>query len=243
MKTIAIIGLGNMGSAIQKLLQEDFEIIGINRQHGALEDITEADIIVLAVKPQSFDELAKELKQYVNTQTIISIMAGVTIDAIASILGVTKVVRTMPNLALAKGQSLTAWLTHGGDVDTNIVQRILNTWGSSMQLDNEAQFDAFTAVVGSGPAYFFELTHQLERAAIAQGFNEEQARQMSMQTLRGAASVLDDRDNAGDWVKRVASKGGTTEAAFKVFSERHFGRTIQAAVEAAIERSREFGRG
>src|SRR5260221_5807 len=119
MKAIAIIGLGNMGSAIQRLLQGHLEVISIDRQYDTLKDVAKVDVIILAVKPQSFTELAQELRQYVGEQVVLSIMAGVPIDAIANALGVTKVVRTMPNLALTKGQSLTAWLTRASDVDTN----------------------------------------------------------------------------------------------------------------------------
>lgn len=229
-----------MGSAIQKLLQDTFGIIGIDRQHGELEDVSRADVIVLAVKPQSFSELAKDLKQYIDVQTVVSIMAGVTIDTIANALETTRIVRTMPNLALAKGQSLTAWFTNS-EVNTSVARIILDLWGSSMRLDNEAQFDAFTAVVGSGPAYFFELAYQLEQAAIEQGFTEKQARQMSIQTFRGAANVMDGGDDAGAWARRVASKGGATEAALKVFNERNFGQSIQDAVKAATNRSQELG--
>jgi pyrroline-5-carboxylate reductase len=71
MKTVAIIGLGNMGSAIQRLLQKNFEVIGIDRQHGTLKDVAKTDIIILAVKPQSFAELAQELSQYIRVLMLI----------------------------------------------------------------------------------------------------------------------------------------------------------------------------
>jgi pyrroline-5-carboxylate reductase len=242
MRTLAIIGLGNMGAAIQELLREHFEVIGIDRQYGALEAVTQTDVIILAVKPQSFAELAKELRQYVGEQTIISIMAGVKIDAIRSTLGATRIVRTMPNLALKIGQSLTAWYTESDGVDMEMAHTILDAWGTSMRLEHEPQFDAFTALVGSGPAYFFELARQLEQVALSQGFSAEQSKQISVQTFKGAASVLQDGDSAGDWVRRVASKGGTTEAALKVLGERNFGQTIGDAVAAATKRSRELGR-
>ncbi len=242
-KQVAVIGLGTMGSAIQQLLQRDFDVIGIDRTSGKLEDAAAADVVILAVKPQSFAELARELRPHIHEQLVLSIMAGVTTKTLTNTLSTRRIVRTMPNLALATGQSMTAWyaVKDTQTTESATVQAILDKWGKSIQLKDEAQFDAFTALAGSGPAYFFQLAYLLEEIALRQGFTAEQARQMSLQTLRGAASVLATDESAGVWVQRVASKGGTTEAALKVLDERELEAIVEEAVGAARGRSATVG--
>jgi pyrroline-5-carboxylate reductase len=243
MKEIAIIGMGTMGSAIQELLQEDFTAHGITR-HDSLASVQSAETVLLAIKPQSFHKLAESLVSHIDRkQTVISIMAGITLRGLTEGLGTDRVVRTMPNLALKTGKSMTAWYAENSEVDLDTMQAILDSWGSSIELDREGQFDAFTALAGSGPAYFFELAHQLEQAALVQGFTAQQAQKIVTQTFRGTASVLSDGDTIESWVKRVASKGGTTEKALGVLSEQHFEQTIGDAVMAATVRSRELGQG
>src|SRR5688572_14643713 len=153
MKKVAIVGLGTMGSAIHNLLLGDFDVIGIDRQSDNLAAVVKADVVIIAVKPQSFAKLAQTLRPHVEEQIVISIMAGVTIHSISVALGVKQIVRTMPNLALATGQSLTAWHIEAKGMELSIVEAILDLWGSSLKLEDERQFDAFTALAGSGPAY------------------------------------------------------------------------------------------
>lgn len=236
METIAIIGLGTMGSAIQRLLPDKFRVLGIGRQPEQLAQACKTDVIIIAVKPQQFAVLAQKLRPLIKNQLIISIMAGVAIPTLTDALGTERIVRTMPNLALAKGQSLTAW--HG--VTTGTLQTILDLWGSSLQLDNEERFDAFTALAGSGPAYFFELARALEQAAVDQGFSTQQAHQISLQTFRGAASITAEDTSFAELVGRVASKGGTTEAALKVLNRQNFAQIISIAIQAACKRSQEI---
>ena len=240
MKEVAIIGTGTMGSAIKEQLQGNFMVSGFGREDD-LAGLQGSDVVIICVKPQSFPILAQTLRLHINQQFIVSIMAGATLPSLIESLGTDRVVRTMPNLALATSQGMTAWYTQTKDVGLDAIQTILGTWGSSLRLESEEQFDAFTALAGSGPAYYFQLAHLLEQAAVGQGFTTEQARQMSLQIFRGAASVIDDNDSAEAWVRRVASKGGTTEAALRVLSDNQLGRVIDAAVEVAAARSRELG--
>lgn len=167
---VAIVGMGTMGNAIHHLLETRCRVTGIGRG-GDLAAIGNADVVVMAVKPQSFTAAAEKLWRWMDDkQTVISIMAGLTIDTVERHLGTDRVVRTMPNLALSTGQSLTAWYCKKEENNTGAVKAILATWGDTLKLDSEAQFDSFTAVVGSGPAYFFEMADALEKAAVAQGF-------------------------------------------------------------------------
>lgn len=240
MKEVAVVGLGNMGLAIQKRLQYDFQVVGIGRED-SLTLTQNADIVILAIKPQSFPEVASKLRTYItNGQLVISIMAGVTIRKLTDTLGTERVVRMMPNLALKTGQSMTAWHTTVQDTEISMMT-ILNTWGQNVRLEQEEQFDAFTALAGSGPAYYFEFARLLEEEAIQQGFSAQDARRISLQTLRGAASVLEADTSTKDLVHRVSSKGGTTEAALAVLRKCGFEQMVASAIEAACKRSKELG--
>jgi len=241
MKSIAIIGLGTMGTAIQErlALTDDLTSSGISRTEGNIDDVGTAETVILAVKPQSFPELAAELRPRIDRQLIVSIMAGISISTITESLGSDRVVRTMPNLALSTGQSVTGWYTESrADMDT--VESIVDSWGSSIQLKNEEQFHAFTALAGSGPAYFYELTRILEQMAKEKGFSAEQASRMAVQTFLGAASVMSERVSPAEQVQRVASRGGTTEAALGVFQEFGLQEVVRAAIDAACVRSQEL---
>ena len=240
MEKIAIVGMGAMGSAIGSLLKEDYEVVGLGRAD-SLEQIENTDAVILAVKPQSFGELAYDLKPYVSGQLIISIMAGTPLGVLSETLGTDLVVRTMPNLGLTVGKSMTAWQVKSEAVDRRLLLNILGAWGSCLELEEEDQFAAFTALAGSGPAYFYELARNLEQTAMGLGFDAEQARQIVAQTFLGAASVVTADTKFDEQVRRVASKGGTTEAALRVFAQHKLGQTIDQAVGAACCRSEELG--
>ncbi len=235
-RTVAIIGLGTMGSAIQERLSPQFELVLIDIDRGSISDVSKADAIILAVKPQQLVELSTTLRQYIKDQIIISIMAGVTSKTIAGALSTKRVVRTMPNLALRTGQAVTA--VFASPTDSKAVEPLLATWGAVVPLTQESQFDAFTALAGSGPAYFFQLAAALKTAATRAGFGSEQAELIAVQTFKGAASAID-QDPAA-WVAKVASKGGTTEAALRVLAQQQFDQAILDAVTAATNRSREL---
>lgn len=240
MKKVAIVGMGAMGSAIAKSLKKNYQILPIDRDIGKASDVAKADIVILAVRPKSFVELVEALPECLNdSQLVISIMAGVSLRSLRKGLGVKRVVRTMPNLAVASGQSLTGWYAYKS-VDINGLQDILDLWGESLRVDREKQVDSFTALVGSGPAYYFHLAHLLEQQALAHGFNARHARTIATQTFRSAASAVTDDTNLADEVQRVASKGGTTEAALAVFAAHGCGEIVGKAVHAAYSRCQQL---
>jgi len=241
MKKLAIIGMGTMGSAIHERMGNNFNTVGVSRSRGNMDEVASADIALIAIKPQSFGELATELRPRIDQQLVISIMAGVSLRTLVASLGTEQVVRTMPNLALKTGQSLTAWHTHESITDSRDIETILGTWGTTMRLYDEEQFHAFTALAGSGPAYYYELARMLEQAAQDKGFSAEQARLIAMQTFIGAASVVACTDSPAKLVQSIASKGGTTEAALNVFHIRKLDEIYRIAIDAACTRSQELG--
>lgn len=248
MEKIAIVGTGTMGSAIERLLGEKYQVQGFAHQDDKRE-VDEADVVIMAVKPQSFAEAVDQLwldsrkaHQRHNRRLYISVIAGITLGELCCRLGTENVVRTMPNLGLVQGESLTAWLP-AQDAAAEQAESIISMWGQSMLLDNESQFDAFTALAGSGPAYFFELARILEAAARERGFGVEQARLIATQTFLGAASVVGRHTDFAVKVEEVTSKGGTTAAARRVLAERDFDGMVYSAVDAAANRSRQLGNG
>ncbi len=240
MSRVAVIGIGTIGSAINERLRSDFEVVAIGRQDD-LAAVTSADVAIVAVKPQSFTELASGLAPFIGQQLVISVMAGVLMETLQTRLGTDQVVRTMPNLTLRVGQSLTGWYADDSVTTTKTVEAILGHWGDAVKLEQEEQFHAFTALAASSPAYFYKLARLLEQNALDQGFTVEQARLIGIQSLRGAAIAIRGNEQPEQLVTQVASKGGTTEAALSVFQQQGFASTITQAIDAAMERSRLLG--
>ncbi|HEY5442171.1 MAG TPA: pyrroline-5-carboxylate reductase dimerization domain-containing protein [Candidatus Saccharimonadales bacterium] len=240
MKTVAIIGFGTMGRAIAKTLDDSYKIIELDRGDD-LSRINGADFVILAVKPQAFSELSEAIRPFLDQQLVISIMAGIQCRRIREGLGIRSLVRTMPNLGVATGSSVTGAYVFG-EADKAVVADLLEHWGRTIWLEKESDFDGFTAVAGCGPAYFFELTYQLQNASEKLGFKKELARQIANATLASAASALAN-ESAAEKVAQVASKGGATEAALKVLDEHQYGQIIDQAVQAARIRSQELSDG
>ncbi|MBI4232032.1 hypothetical protein HY605_02265, partial [Candidatus Peregrinibacteria bacterium] len=108
---VCVVGLGNMGSAVLSVLSADFEVYGCNHEDDVNEKLAACGAFIIAVKPQSFDELVDSIKLNLSGKLAISIMAGVTLEKLALKLGTEKVVRTIPNLPLKVGMSLTPWIS------------------------------------------------------------------------------------------------------------------------------------
>lgn len=207
--------------------------------------IAKADIIILAVKPQNFDELAPAIKPYLNAeQVVLSIMAGIPIAQMQAKLGVDKIVRSMPNLPAQIGMGFTVFTCVAGldRKELFIVQNLLNTTGKSLYVDDESKIDAATAVSGSGPAYVYFFMQSMINTAIAMGFTKAEAELMVAQTFMGAVH-LHNRNHltCSQWIDRVASKGGTTEAALAQFDSQHTEDSIAQALNAAHQRAIALG--
>ncbi|HEY6161745.1 MAG TPA: NAD(P)-binding domain-containing protein, partial [Bacteroidia bacterium] len=137
--------------------------------------IKESDIIVLAVKPQDFAELAGDLKKVISEKNvIISIMAGMKIASIAGALGTQNIVRAMPNSPAELGLGMTAFTSAKGLAGDKLrkAENLLATTGRTVFLEDENLLDAVTALSGSGPAYFFYLVKNMVEAGVRMGFSE-----------------------------------------------------------------------
>jgi pyrroline-5-carboxylate reductase len=263
---VLVIGAGNMGLAYAKaLVKSEFlqstnlmisdtdaekteELKKISRfdVYTNLDDcIPSADIIFFAVKPYHTDDLFSKVKHLMQTdQIVVSIMAGVTIQSIQDGLGVRKVVRAMPNLPAQVGKGLTSFTASDevSRLELSTVENLLSTTGKSVHLDTENDIDASTGISGSGPAYVFYFMQSMMDAAKKMGFSDHDSKILVSQTFEGAVELFNKSDlSPASWMKRVASKGGTTRAALDSMEENNVKKLIEEAAYAAFNRAVELG--
>jgi len=227
---------------------DHFKSIGFkNVFHTAGSYISEMDIIILAVKPQDSEALFPLLAPFVNEkQLILSIMAGVKMSKIAqSLPNARKIVRAMPNLPAQIGMGMTGF-TSVASVDKGElieIHNLLNTTGKALYFDKEDQLDAVTAISGSGPAYVYYFMDAMTQAAMQMGFSQNQAELLVEQTFLGAVHLQKRSDlSCQDWIKRVASKGGTTEAAINYFGQQQLDQNIINGLKQALQRAIDLGK-
>ncbi|QER40482.1 pyrroline-5-carboxylate reductase [Acinetobacter suaedae] len=225
---------------IRQILEEK----GIQTTTDNGEAIKNADVVVLAVKPQVLATVLQPLKGLLSDKLVISIIAGAEIQTISDLIGGSqRIVRVMPNTP-----ALVQTGAHGiyasaavGTQDRELTSQILAATGLTIWVDNEAQIDAVTAVSGSGPAYFFYLMESMIRAGKNLGLDEKVATALTLQTALGAAQMAITSSNSpAELRKNVTSPNGTTQAALEVFDRAQISQNIQAALAAAQKRSQEL---
>jgi len=206
--------------------------------------IKQMDLIVLAVKPQDIERLFDSIKDFIDPQQLIlSIMAGVTTDTIAKGLNAQKVIRAMPNLPAQIGAGMTVYTS--SDEVTRIelvtVQNLLSASGKTIYVEREEMLNAATAVSGSGPAYVFYFMQSLIEAGKDMGFTQSEAELLTYQTFKGAVDLFNKYDfSCEEWIKKVSSKGGTTEAAINGFNQKTIKDSFKDGVKAALLRAEEL---
>lgn len=265
MNKITIIGCGNMGLIYansflkykivqsENLLlveksperQQKLQSLNIGRVVTTTnKSISDSDIIILSVKPQDFLELAPEIATHIQEKTIVlSIMAGIEIDAIQQLLKHRHVVRAMPNSPVEIGMGMTVFTSSPSLNHEQIlkVENLLATTGRTLYVSHEEQLDAVTALSGSGPAYFFYFMQQLIRAGMEMGLDEHVSSTLAKQTMLGSFHLINNANKPlNELIQAVASKGGTTEAALSTFNEKHMDDTIVSALKNAEKRAKEL---
>lgn len=261
MTKIGIIGGGNMGAAIINGIRPAYHVCVCERDERRcrylrqrfgvtirdLQTVADCcDALILAVKPQDFEDILRELRGIITKdKLIISIAAGITCRYIEKRLGPgIRVVRTMPNLPAQVGQGMTAVCAGRAATraDLQKVRRIFNRIGKMVVVE-EKWMDAVTAVSGSGPAYVFLFVECLQKAAVSLGLKKDLSEQLVTQTLKGGLALLEkSKEDAGVLCARVTSKGGTTQAAMDVFFKNKFEEIFERALQAAQERAGELSK-
>ncbi len=211
------------------------------------ECLNEADLIILAGKPQDIEVLFESLRPYISDQQVfLSIMAGVKISTIQQGLGITKVIRAMPNLPAQIGMGMTTFTAapEVTRIELVMAQNLLNTTGKTIYVNDENAIDATTAISGSGPAYVFFFMNAMMEAAKDMGFSASESELLVSQTFKGAVDLYNKSNlSCAEWISRVASKGGTTEAALRSYSDGTLHQDIKSGAQAALVRAIELGEG
>jgi pyrroline-5-carboxylate reductase len=266
---IAFIGGGNMAAAliaglagkvapganIHVVDPNPASLEKLHAQHGvstaAAADavVAEAEVIVLAVKPQSMREVAAQLLPLLQAAgrqpLLLSIAAGIRAADLSRWLGgYGAIVRTMPNTPALIGQGITGMVASGGvnAAQRDAADRIMKAVGQTVWLDDEAQIDPVTAVSGSGPAYVFYFIEAMQQAAQEMGLTAEHGTQLAIATFTGAAQLAAQSEEPVAVLReRVTSKGGTTYAALTSMESSGVKAAIITALKAAAARGKELG--
>lgn len=264
--TLVIIGTGQLGGALlrglvhsgtvppDRLLCTDpraDHLAALADEHGVRTStdnraaVAEADVVILAVKPQVLPAVLPDLQDSLRDGTpVISLAAGVTLATLEGGLpDGTPVIRVMSNTPVQVDQamSVVAAGTAATDDHVAIAEGLLSPVGAVLTLD-EHHLDAVTALSGSGPAYVFLLAEAMTDAGVLLGLPRDVATQLANQTLLGASTLLHDRDETAASLRAaVTSPGGTTAAALRVLEQQGLRAAVLDAIAAAAERSRELG--
>jgi pyrroline-5-carboxylate reductase len=264
---ITIVGCGNMGLMfahallkynivskenlflVEKNEQRQQDLMKLNIGNVATTSdskIGNSDIFILAVKPQDFEKVAAEIKPVLQSaKCIISIMAGVKINRMESLLGNPNIVRAMPNSPAELGMGMTGFTASKALSVEQVhkAENLLATTGRTVFFEDEDLIDSCTAISGSGPAYFFYIVKNMIDAGVKLGLDEATSAILVKQTMLGSFHLMNSTDKSLDeLIKAVTSKGGTTEAALTSFSETHVGDNIQKGLERARDRARELSK-
>jgi pyrroline-5-carboxylate reductase len=203
--------------------------------------------ILFAIKPQVFDAVVNEIKDDIRADAVLSIMAGVGTAKIAAALNTVllniKICRVMPNTPCMIGKGICA-LTFVGysEGEKSFVFDIFNALGETVELD-EDKFDAVTGVSGSGPAYVYYLIDAVIKGGVENGLTFDESKRLTTSVFKGASELAEKSEQSLEvLIKNVASKGGTTEAALKVFAGKNVANSIKNGIAAAVKRSKELGK-
>ncbi len=266
-KVIAIIGTGNMGDALvsglivsgsskprniicsdvrKDKLNEIKSRYKVRTTTNNLKAVSEADIVIYAVKPQLMASVLIETGPKLDmSKLVISIAAGVPLAAMESCVEKNmRLIRVMPNIAAAVKEAATAIAAgeHATKEDVELAMEIFNSIGKSIFLEENYLMDAITGLSGSGPAYIFLIVDALADAGVKMGLSRQESLFLAAQTVLGAAKLLiETQEHPGQLKDKVTSPGGTAIAGLATLESGGLRTTLINAVEAATNRSKELG--
>jgi pyrroline-5-carboxylate reductase len=265
-KKIAFIGPGVMAEAmiaglLRKKLAKPENIIasGPREERGTelnkkykIETVTDnvsaasqADMVVLSVKPQRLSEVMKGLHKIRPDALVLSIVAGASIQKISKTLKHQAVVRSMPNTPGQIGEGITVWTASArtSKEQHEMARQILGALGEEVFVEDESYLDMATALSGTGPAYIFLFTEALIDAGVHMGFPRRIAEQLVLQTIKGSVSYYHQAERHPATLRnQVTSPGGTSAEALYYLEKAGFRTAISRAVWAAYQRSLELGK-
>lgn len=242
---------GRISASARRLEQRELlkSRYGVDVHSNASESVVGADVVILSVKPQLAGSTCREIAPNLSDDAlIVSIMAGVPISSLLAWLNssrssVRPIVRCMPNTPASIGLGMTALYADAAvsSAQKECTYKLMSAVGRAIWVGEECQFDAITALSGSGPAYAYLLMEAMIDAGRALGLPTELAEVLTRQTILGAAHLATDQGLAlGELRRQVTSPGGTTEAAINLLQENGFNSLMERAVHAAALRSAEL---
>lgn len=266
--TSLLIGCGNLGKIILRDFQKKKKkLIVFDTQNKVLKEIQKQsnealffqnlnkikwdklNYIMICVKPYDSKKVLKEIEKYcLEKHIIVSFVAGLKTRIISKLTkSKTKIIRVMPNIFISSNNSATAMFSENLDKNQkNKFYKDFGHFGSLVWLKQESKLDFFTAMLGGGPAYFFYILDCFNKLIKRNGFNSRDSLSLITSLLKGTLeSIKQGDDDFGAKIKKVASKGGTTEEALKVFSKKNemlhiLERGINAATKKSIGISRKL---
>ncbi|WP_404409554.1 pyrroline-5-carboxylate reductase [Jeotgalibacillus malaysiensis] len=263
---VAFIGAGNMAEAmisgiVKTGTLEPRQVTATNRSNadrllelhneygiqGIMKDklqLSSYDVIFLAMKPKDAESSLLSIKDHIRPdQVVMSVLAGISTEFMEEHLNEgQQVIRVMPNTSSMLRESATA-ISPGQNVtmkNVKLAKGLLSSIGEVYVIE-EDQMDLFTGIAGSGPAYFYYLMEHIEKTAQENGMDVQQARAIGAQTILGAAKMMIEREETPTELRQnVTSPNGTTAAGLNALNENGGGTAIKAAIEGAMNRSKEI---
>lgn len=265
-KKLAFIGTGNMAFAIiQGLLRsgyhasqiiacnksniarrEALQAVGISTHFANREAVEQAEVVVLAVKPQVMAEVCAEFADIdFSNKWVISVAAGISVERLEELLPTAKnIIRTMPNTPSLIGEGMTGLFAKKSVNSTacEFAENLMSAVGKCYWVETEDKINHIIAITGSSPAYFFRFMEAMQQSAMQMGFSEQDARLLVQSVALGAAKLVEANPTVplSTLRENVTSKGGTTAKALEVFEQANLADTVDKAMWAAIYRAEEM---
>lgn len=256
---ISFIGYGNIARAIAKNWLEHFhceiraaapslpigvDADGVFTHHDNALILNDADVIVLAVKPNQVANVLNQVKHALPKDSfILSLAAGISLASLqAHCLEKQSIIRAMPNTPIAVGKGATPLIANAfaTEKQKECITRLFQYSGIITWLTHEEEMDALTSLSGSGPAYVFFFLESMIHAAESFGLSHQLAKEFALQTVMGAAALMSETGEDAHVLRRkVTSPGGTTAAAIQVLQEEQFESVITKAMKAAWKRAKQ----
>jgi pyrroline-5-carboxylate reductase len=250
---IAIIGTGNIGSAVAKALSNKYNVIATRRNVEKIEwlkemgcEITDdnvsaaqrADVILITVKPKDVLSVLSEIEGAVSGKIIVSFAAFVKINEMKVVIKNAKLVRAMTNVCAEIGEGFTAYFTTDlSDEEQKKLEELLSHLGDVIKVDEEEGIDVMTAFSGSMPAYIAKIVQSFIYAGLKSGLNADVAKKATLSVLKGVAGMLE-KENTEDFIARVTTPGGTTIEGLTKLAEHGIDYAIIDAMNVTVEKAR-----
>tara|TARA_B100000674_G_C37882844_1_gene935156 strand:- start:444 stop:1217 length:774 start_codon:yes stop_codon:yes gene_type:complete len=254
MKNLSFIGCGHLAKCLIQGLSNktEYEISGFDIFQGSLDWLEskghkslsledcckQSDVIFLCVKPQDIPTLCGDLKEHLREgQEVISVAAGVKLEKLKELLPGARITRVMTNVGTRDNLGVTAIFSQ---VINDEIISLFNFLGKAFTVENEDQIDLHTVLIGSGPAFFYDLLSEFEEKMQDIVNDKDMKREVTILFLTSIISAIKNGENLDSLVDSVASKGGTTEAGLKFLREKNFNLIFSEAVDRGVERAKEL---